>query len=143
MSNVKWGHSTALVASALLLVGLTACDDQKEQSLCAVWADEFVTAEAAIDAVDPTTATAAQMLAVVNPGLAAVRHLREVADNRYEDQINTLEFSLEDVQRTLESLDDEADYSIWQPLVKDSADDARDAAAQVSSLIAQSCLPAS
>ena len=67
-----------------------ACGDSDEQSLCAVYAD-FVTARAAVQAVDPTEQTAAEATEIVEDYRDTVEQLRETADGRYRAPVDDLD----------------------------------------------------
>lgn len=128
----------ALVAAAIAVPA--ACGDSDEQSLCNVYAD-FVTARAAVQAVDPTQQTAAEATEIVEDYRDTVQRLRETADGRYRAAVDDLDVAIADGLRTLESVDDEADYATWAPLVEDSFEDAQDAAQRVEELINPQCNP--
>lgn len=128
----------ALVAAAATVPA--ACGDSDEQSLCVVYAD-FVTARAAVQAVDPTAQTAGQAAEIVEEYLDTVQQLRETADGRFRAAVDDLDAAVADGLRTLESVDDEADYATWAPLVEDSLEDAQDAAQRVEELINPQCNP--
>jgi hypothetical protein len=117
-----------------------ACGDSEEQSMCPVF-EEYLEARAAIQAVDPTSATAAGATEAVEEYLGAVQRLRETTDGRFAEAVDSLETVVADALRTLESVDDDAEYETWAPLVEDSFEDANDAAERVEELISPQCNP--
>lgn len=136
-------RSGALVAACLVLVATaTACGDTEDASLCVVYGEYLSVVQPVLDA-DPTGATAAEAATAVEDVLASVRHLRAVTEGRYAAPVDALEATLDDLRRTLRSVDGDADYATWQPLVEDSIDDANDAAARVADEIGPVCAPGS
>jgi hypothetical protein len=132
------GRVRGALVLALLTVALVACGDTEEQSLCPVY-EEFLVARDKVAAVVPSAETAADLRGIAEAYLAKVRQLREAADGRYSDPIDALEVAVADVVRTLESIDADAPYATWAPLVEDSVEDARDAGDRVEELIGPEC----
>jgi hypothetical protein len=135
-----WGGPLSGVLAVVLLGAMVACGDSEEQSLCPVYQD-FLDARAEVAAVDPTAETAADLTDIADRYLATVRQLRETADGRFSDAIDTLEAEVADVERTLAGVDPDARYATWAPLIDDSIADAGDAADQVEELIGPQCTP--
>jgi hypothetical protein len=127
-------------AVAALAVVVPACGEPEERSLCTVFAD-YLSAVASIDDVDLEQVTAREAEDFVEDLIGTVRHLGDVADDRYGDQIDQLETALDDLLRVLAPIDEDADVSTWQPLVEESVEDAEHASARVSELIDPSCQP--
>jgi hypothetical protein len=121
-------------------VGLAACGDTEERSLCNVYGD-WLDVQAEVEELDPTQATAEDAAGVAQDALDVTRRLREVDQDRYGEPLESLEFALQDVLRTLESVPDDADYDTWAPLVDDSVEDAVLAAERVQDLIDPTCRP--
>jgi hypothetical protein len=132
----RWA-SIGGIAVALVIAG---CGDQEEQSLCVVYGTttESLAAMAAVGRSDVDAGTAAD---AVEDAIGGVSHLGAVADSRYVAQIGALEASLQDLHRVLNSVKADEDQSVWRPLVEDSAEDVRDAAAVVADLIEPTCQP--
>jgi hypothetical protein len=128
-----------VLLSAVAIVP-AACGDPEDASLCTAFA-EWIDARAAINAIDPTSESAAGETEAVEDYLASVRRLRQVSDDRYEQEIETLEASVNDVLLTLESVQDDADYSTWAPLVEDDIELATEAADELHEAIDPSCNP--
>jgi hypothetical protein len=132
----RWfGGCVILALSAVPL----ACGDSDEQSLCVVYA-EFLDARAEIQAIDPTDKSAAEAVDAVDDYLSTVQRLRET-DSTNSAAVDDLEAATKDALRTLESVDDEADYSTWAPLVEDSFEEAQKAADRVVDLYGPQCTP--
>lgn len=123
-----------------LIAGLVACGDIEDQSLCTVWAN-YEDAVASLEGLSIQGGTAGEAEALVEDVRGEVRHLDAVADTRYGQQLDELEESLDNLLRVLASVDDDADPSIWEPLVEDSVEDVRYDAAVVSELIEPACTP--
>jgi hypothetical protein len=139
--GVTSAHVRGTVAVVLLVaVMATACGESAERDFCTSYG-EYVSVLAPISAADPTAATAADALEAIDTVRDAVVGLGANADARYTEPIETLEAALDDLHRTLATAPDDADYDTWAPLVSDSLDDARDAAARLDELAGPSCTP--
>ena len=86
---------------------------------------------ASIDPADLSTTTAGDATEIAEDYLAGVRRLEQAADGRYGTQLDALETAVNDVLFTLESVQDDADFSTWGPLIEDDLELAEDAAVQV------------
>jgi hypothetical protein len=130
-------------AATLVLATLVpmACGDAEDASLCTAYS-EFLDARAAAQAVDPEAETAESAIELIEDYLAGVRRLEQAADGRYGQELDALETAVNDVLLTLESAPDDADFSIWGPLVEDDLELAADAATQVEEAIEPSCVTA-
>jgi hypothetical protein len=127
-----------MVAVAGVALLSASCADPEEQSLCTVY-DRFQEAAAALDDVTLDGSTAGEAAERVEQVIGQVRHLDAVADTRYNEQLDRLEDTLDNLLRVLESVPDDTDSATWEPLVEDSADDARHEARVVTELIAPVC----
>jgi hypothetical protein len=132
----RWA-SIGGIAVALVLAG---CSDPEKQSLCTVYAETFEELGRLV-ALGESDVTAGEAEDALAEAIDRVQHLANAADNRYIEQIGGLETSLEDMYRVLSSVKDDEDASVWRPLVEDSAEDARFAAAVVADLIEPTCQP--
>ena len=65
--------------------------------------------------------------------------LRAVADERYRAQIDGVGDQLDDARRTLGSLQDDADYSTWEPLVDSTFEDLAIAQARLRRVMDPAC----
>jgi hypothetical protein len=126
------------VIATSLAVAIAACAEPEEQSLCTVF-DRFQEAAAQLEQVAVDGGRAGEAAEGVEQVLGQVQHLQAVADNRYATELNQLEDALDDLLRTLESIEEDADASTWEPLVEDSAEDARQAAGVVVGRIGAVC----
>ncbi len=127
------------VAGVLLLgTAAGACADQDEQSLCRSYAEYVVLADE-IAAADPTAATAGDVTEAAEVVLGELAQLRAVSDSRYRAPIDELEALLDDLQNTLNSVTDDADYDTWRPLVDDTLDDVRVADARLRRVVNPAC----
>lgn len=137
--RVGVGLRTAVVAFAFAGV-LVACGDTEDASLCPSYAAYLSVVQPVLDA-DPTGATAQAASDAVEDVVGAVRQLREASDGRYAQGVDDLEAVLDDLARTLESVEDEADYATWAPLVDDTIEDAVAAHERLVELIDPACVP--
>ena len=126
------------IADAQLCTIPLACGETKDASLCTAY-DEFLNARTTMQAIDPTDQNAAQATDIAEDYLSAVHRLEQAADGRYGQKLETLDIAVNDVILTLSSVQDDADYTTWAPLVEDDLALAEDAAAQVVASIAPSC----
>lgn len=117
---------------------LSACVDHDQQALCPAFA-EYVTIADEIRAADPTGATAQDVRDDVELVRAELAQLRAVADQRYRAPIDELDRLLADLGRTLNSLQDDDEYSTWEPLVDDTLDDVAIADARLRRAIDPAC----
>lgn len=119
---------------------LVACGESSERSLCPSY-EQFLESRAALLAVDAESETAAEAIEEIEGFRASVQQLRENADGRYRAAVEDLDAALTDVVNTLASVDADADYSTWAPLVAEDVETAQNAAARVNELIAPQCAP--
>ena len=135
------GRRVFLASAALVVTGaLAACGDTEDASLCPAYAAYLSVVQPVLDA-DPTGATAQSASDTVEDVIGAVRQLREASDGRYAQGVDDLETVLGDLARTLESVEDEADYATWAPLVDDTIEDAVAAHERLVELIDPACVP--
>ena len=90
-------------------------------------------------AVDPTGATADDVAQAAEVVIGELDQLRAVADERYRAQIDGVGDQLEDVRRTLGSLQSDADYSTWEPLVDSTFEDLAIAQARLRRVMDPAC----
>jgi len=106
--------------------------------MCVVY-EEFLGARDAVQDVDPETLTAADARELAEDYLDSVRHLQETADDRHDAFFETLEATVRDVVLTLDSVQDQADYSTWAPLVEDDLGNVADATVTIEDAIEPQC----
>jgi hypothetical protein len=135
---MSYRRAGSAILAVLLCTIPFACGDQKDASLCTAF-DEFLNARTTVRAIDPTDQNAAQASDIAENYLASVRRLEAAADGRYTQQLDALETAVNDVVRTLSSVQDDAEYATWAPLVEDDLGLAEDAAVTVVNAIGQSC----
>lgn len=119
-----------------------ACGDQEDRSLCSVF-ERVVESRAVVAALDPQQATAGDAAKLAEEHQKLVEQLQQVTDGRYASAVADLNVAITDLRNTLESVDPDADYATWAPLVEDDLTAVRDASAHVESLIEPGCQPAS
>jgi hypothetical protein len=139
--RVRVGGRAGSVAVALVVTGvLSACGDTEDASLCPSYSAYLTVVQPVLDA-DPTGATSQSASDAVADVVGAVRQLREGSDGRYARGVDDLETVLDDLARTLQSVEDEADYATWAPLVDDTIEDALAAHERLVDLIDPACVP--
>ena len=129
-----------VIPLALAAFVLPACGDQEDASLCTAFA-EFLEARATVRAIDPDNLNAQQAEQAAQSYLDAVRRLRHVADDRYEQEIQALDDAANDLLLTLAPIPDDADVATWGPLVEDDLETVADKATVVQNTIEPSCNP--
>ena len=135
-----WRWSTFLIPATFVALVLPACGDQEDASLCTAYA-EFLDARATVQAIDPDALDAEQAEDIAESYLDGVRRLRQVADDRFEHEIETLDAAVNDLLLTLAPIPDDADFATWSPLIEDDLQAAADAATVVQNAIEPSCTP--
>jgi len=135
-----WGTVVrrGIVIAVALSSTVAACADPENQSLCTVY-DRFQETAANLETVSLDGTNAGKAADRVEDLRGRVRHLDAVADTRYSDQLDQLEDALDNLLRVLESIPEDADPATWQPLVEDSADEARRESLVVIGLIEPAC----
>jgi hypothetical protein len=133
----------AVALAALLAVSFSviaaSCSEPEEHSLCASF-DRMV---ASVDSIraEVTGETAGELSDQADALLQRVTALQEVADGRYTAELDAFEETLDNLVRTLASIQEDAEYDTWAPLVDDSLEDVNTAATRVEEAIAPSCSP--
>ena len=129
-------RSTVLLGLVASL-SLGACADADESSLCPAYGD-VLAAVAALPA-DPSAVNAEQAADAVEEVRASADQLAAADDGRHAVEIAALAVSLDDLERTLRSLDPDAAASTWEPAVEDSTDDVADALVALGDALAVEC----
>ena len=134
-------RASAVMAALVAFVPL-ACGHPKDASLCTAFGEFLDTRAqvASIELANLRATTAGEATDKVEDYLAGVRRLEQAADGRYGTELDTLETAVNDVLFTLDSVQDDADFSTWAPLVADDLELAEDAAVQATGAIAPSCV---
>ena len=116
-----------------------SCADPKDSSLCTNFDQMVASAESVRADVDGDTAGefSDQLEAV----LQHVTALQELADGRYTAELDSFEQTLDDLIRTLDSVQEDAEFDTWAPLIEDSVEDVDAAAARLVEAIEPSCSP--
>ena len=124
-----------------VIVVPSACSDEPEvPSLCEAFAG-FGENRTEIQALDPADLDAAEATEVAQRYRAGVRLLKASSEGRYGQELDNLETAVDDILRTLASLQPDADDSTWVPLVEDDLETAGKYATQVEDAIAPTCTP--
>lgn len=132
------GRARGVLVAMLAVVWLVGCADAEERSLCTTF-ERFQESATSLQHVSLDGDTAGEAADSVEAVLGEVRNLDAVADTRYSSQIDRLEESLDDLLRTLESIQEDAESDTWEPLVADSVEDAQHSASVVTELIVPVC----
>ena len=127
-------------AAAMVPLVLASCGESAERALCPSY-EQFLVSREVIRSIDAESATAAEAVDEIEAFQSSVRQLRENTDGRFRSAVDDLDVAISDVLLTLTSVDPDADYSTWAPLVVDDVETAQEATAQVAELIAPQCAP--
>jgi hypothetical protein len=133
-----------LFAASLLggSVFTAGCADPKESSLCPAY-ERYLSELADLVALDPEVVVVQDAIDQVDAIESAVDQLGEAGDDRHGDEVDAMSLALEDLRRTLESIDPGQDYEVWRPLIDDSLVDVADAARQLQQSLDPECRPGS
>jgi len=135
-------RATGFAIAAIAAVTLTACSDDEDLkdhlSFCDVYG-RMVEQRAEVQALDITSMDADDAADEVEEYLDSVRQLGEISDDRYGMQISELQAAVHDLLLTLDSVDPDAEFAIWAPLVEDDLEAARDRADVLDEAIGPSC----
>jgi hypothetical protein len=135
-----WRRVTAIALAAVAPALVVSCGESEERSLCTSF-DEFVAAGTFIRAADLEALSAAEATDLAESYLQRVTQMQEVADGRYGAELDALEATADDLLRTLSSVQDDADFDTWAPLVSDTLEDVDAASLRVEQTIEPSCSP--
>jgi hypothetical protein len=108
--------------------------------LCEAFAG-FLLNRAEIQELDPADLDAEEATEVAERYRAGVRLLKASSEGRYGQDLDNLETAVDDILRTLASVQPDADDSTWVPLIEEDFETARHLAAQVQHLIEPTCTP--
>ena len=129
------------LAAAAWLNASCGSDTAEKRSLCSSF-EQLVITGAAIRASDVSDLTAGEASDLAEAYQQRVTQVQEVADGRYGAELDALEQTVDDLVRTLSSIQDDADFATWAPLVEDSLEDVSTASRRVEQAIEPSCAPA-
>jgi hypothetical protein len=136
-------HRPAIAAAAALGLSFSfvaaSCAEPEERSLCTSF-EQMVALGDSIR-TDVTGETAGELSDQTDALLQRVTALQEVADGRYTAELDALEETLDNLVRTLASIQEDAEYDTWSPLVEESVEDVNAASARVEEAIEPSCFP--
>lgn len=109
------GWAVALTALALTL---SACGNAQERSMCRQYEDLKEVA-AQVEALDPATATAADVLAIVEDFMVQLDQFQATSEGLYDQAVSNLNFSLTELRQVAFDLGDEP-LEVARPLMEDS-----------------------
>jgi hypothetical protein len=113
LSRGKW-----VVALTALTLTLTACGNAEERNLCRQYED-LQDSVAQIEALDPTTATAADMLSIVEDVAVQLDQLQAASEGLYDQAVSNLNLALEDLRQVTFDIGDES-LEVARPLMEES-----------------------
>ena len=116
MTNLgRRGRGIALMALAFTLV---ACGNAQERNLCRQYED-LQTAVAQVEDLDPATATAADMLAIVEDVSVQLDQFQATTEGLYDQAVSNLNLALADLRQVTFDNGD-ASLEVARPLMEES-----------------------
>ena len=112
------GRVIALTALALLLA---ACGNAQERSMCRQYED-LQEAVAQFEDLDPATATAADMLEIVEDVMVQVDQFQAASEGLYDQAVSNLNLALTELRQVTFDLGAEG-LEVARPLMEESWDD--------------------
>jgi HAMP domain-containing protein len=109
----KWAFTIA----ALALI-LAACGNAAERDLCREYED-LQQAAAQVEELDPATATAEDMLVIVEDVMVQLDQFQAASDGLYDQAVSNLNFALEDLRLVTFDVGDES-LDVARPLMEES-----------------------
>jgi hypothetical protein len=107
-----------VAALAALALTLVACGNLEERSLCRQYED-LRQAAAQVEDLDPETATAADMLAIVEDVMVQLDQFQAASEGLYDQAVSNLNFALSEFRQVTFDLGDEP-LEVARPLMEDS-----------------------
>jgi hypothetical protein len=111
----------SMILLVLPLVGLAACGELRERSLCDQYTD-FQAAVAQVQDLDPGTATADDIRSIADDVLGELDQLQSAADGQYDVLISNLRASLTVLREAAVDLGPTG-IDVARPLLRDAWDD--------------------
>jgi hypothetical protein len=109
-----------VAVGAVLLILVAACGNIQERSLCRQYEDVKAVADE-IRGLDPTTATGADMVELLDEALVELDQLQATAEGLYDQSISTVRTSLLEFRQVAFDLGDET-LEVARPLLEDSSE---------------------
>ena len=108
-----------IVLTALALTP-TACGNAEERNLCRQYED-LQEAVAQIEELDPATATAADMLAIVEDVMVQLDQFQAASEGLYDQAVSNLNLALSEVRQVTFDIGEES-LEVARPLMEESWD---------------------
>ena len=109
-----------VVAVTALALTLVACGNAQERNLCRQYED-LQEAVAEVENLDPATATAADVVEIVDEVVVQLEQFQEATEGLYDQAISNLTFNLTEFRQVAFDLGEEG-LEVAQPLMQDSLD---------------------
>jgi HAMP domain-containing protein len=114
------GRRGWVIAFTALALTLAACGNAAERNLCRQYEDLQETV-AQLEGMDPETATAADLLAVVEDVTVQLDQFQAASDGLYDQAVSNLNLALTDLRQVTFDLGDES-IEVARPLIQESWD---------------------
>lgn len=118
MTNL--GRRRSVIALTALALTLTACGNAQERSLCRQYED-LQEAVAQIEELDPATATAADMLAIVEDVMVELDQFQAASEGLYDQAVSGLRLALTEFRQVTFDIGEES-LEVARPLMEESWD---------------------
>ena len=113
VSRGKW-----VVALTALTLMLAACGNAEERNLCRQYED-LQASVAQVQELDPETATAADMLEIVEEVLVQLDQFQAASEGIYDQAVSNLNFALTELRQVTFDIGDEG-LVVARPLIEES-----------------------
>jgi hypothetical protein len=114
------GRRGWVIALTTLALTLTACGNAQERSMCRQYED-LQEAVAQIEELDPATATASDMLAIVEDVMVQLDQFQAASEGLYDQAVSNLNLALTELRQVTFDLGDEG-LEVARPLMEESWD---------------------
>jgi hypothetical protein len=118
MTNL--GRRRSVIALTALVLTLTACGNAQERSLCRQY-ENLQEAVAQIEELDPATATAADMLAIVEDVMLQLDQFQAASEGLYDQVVSGLRLALTEFRQVTFDIGEES-LEVARPLMEESWD---------------------
>jgi hypothetical protein len=117
---INLGRRGWVIALTALALTLTACGNAQERSLCRQYED-LQEAVAQFEELDPATATASDMLAIVEDVMVQLDQFQAASEGLYDQAVSNLNLALTELRQVTFDLGDEG-LEVARPLMEESWD---------------------
>lgn len=129
------------VAGLVVVSAVVHNDRSARHDQCEAFAEVEAATEVALATADDPTSTVAEIRATADQVLIALAHLEEATEHRHRAEIAELAEHIVDLRRSLADLGDDTPSDVTRPLVADTVERTRPAAARLVAALDPICDP--